>query len=530
MEHGSLETIVRDPPADLKGWDLTQKYIAIIGIAAGMQYLHGSNVIHRDLKPGNVMMDGKWEPCIGDFGLSKVTPSRAAVAMSMVGGTPIYMAPELYETSEYSIKVDVYAYGMVVYEVLTGLEPFAELPNRAAIERKVTRGERPAIPPGVLTQSVVDLIQACWAQDPDGRPTFDEVIDIFMSDEFKFPDGVDRNRINDYERRVLFQAVMFARLRVLALENRDLQRRVVRLEDAHDDLREKNRELRKRIEECDRRGVLSLLTKKERQSVVVRRSSCDPYHLLNPRSRDSYTTPATTAENWIEFSFDEKVRLSSAVLTSANDHFLKSYRLVAFGRHGDEVVFSTHSDDELSAEGAQVIRRFSRELTASSFRIEQTGPAWDGGNAFALQNVELAASGFEPGLFEAKLKDGSAGDITVRVSGEGIDSRTGKLTARTFSGRRQWIEIEFTEGKVDLHGFFARQPQRLALAGSDADSDDWDDIPVEPDGRDSFKVIRPTRRYSRMRISLQDSGDGAVELADFDLLGEYEPRARVNSS
>jgi serine/threonine protein kinase len=134
MANGSLETVIEED--DRKGWDLTQKYIMIIRIAAGMQYLHACNVIHRDLKTANVMMDGKLEPFIGDFGLSKVIVSHGVLTMTMAGGTPIYMAPEIYESSEYSIKVDVYAYGVVVYRVMTGLVPFSELPNPAAALNK----------------------------------------------------------------------------------------------------------------------------------------------------------------------------------------------------------------------------------------------------------------------------------------------------------------------------------------------------------------------------------------------------------
>jgi hypothetical protein len=250
--------------------------------------------------------------------------------------------------------------------------------------------------------------------------------------------------------------------------------------------------------------------------------------LIDHHSRDSYTTPSHKAENWIEFSFDEKVRLSSARLTSSDDHFLKSYRLVIIGRRGDEVVFSTHSDEELASEGAQVIRRFSREITAAAFRIEQTGPSWGGGNAFALRNVELMAEGFDPGLFQAKRKSGSADAITVRVGGEGIDPRTGKLNVRTFAGRRQWIELEFTEGRVRIEGFCARRGPRLALKAGDGDPPRWEGIEIEADGSenglDSFKVVRAVRRCQRVRITLEGPDDGPVELVDFDLFGEYQPR------
>lgn len=75
MRNGSLEDVLRNEregsaPSD---WNWTQRFITVIGIAAGMQYLHNLSIVHRDLKPANVFMNERLEPVIGDFGLAKWT-------------------------------------------------------------------------------------------------------------------------------------------------------------------------------------------------------------------------------------------------------------------------------------------------------------------------------------------------------------------------------------------------------------------------------------------------------------------------
>jgi hypothetical protein len=203
---------------------------------------------------------------------------------------------------------------------------------------------------------------------------------------------------------------------------------------------------------------------------------------------------------------------------------LKSYRLIGIRTQNDEELFATDSESELSAEGAQVVRALSRELTAIGLRIEQTGPAWDGGNAFALRNVEIIAAGFEPGLFEAKMRGGRPHGITVVVRGDGINPRTGRLTARTFPGHRPWVQLEFTEGVARIEGFRAKPGPRLALKGKDPETGKWNDIVVQATGLDEFGVVGRPCKYARVRIVLAENDDGQVELAEFDLLGEHQER------
>ncbi|KAK8838287.1 hypothetical protein M9Y10_035710 [Tritrichomonas musculus] len=103
-------------------WSPTKKYIYLLGISDAMRFLHKSGILHRDLKPQNILVD---------FGLSKCFANSLTNSMqfSMTGqiGTPLYMAPEMFEDEEhFGPAVDVYAFALLAYEIVTGKEPFSE--------------------------------------------------------------------------------------------------------------------------------------------------------------------------------------------------------------------------------------------------------------------------------------------------------------------------------------------------------------------------------------------------------------------
>jgi serine/threonine protein kinase len=159
MPRGCLSDILQQaasgtPPLD---WDITRQLCVIFGTAGGMRYLHQRKVIQRDLKPDNILLTDRLEPRIADFGLAKLTLSEDATALQMTGklGTPLYMAPELFAERAYDSKVDVYPFGILTYEVLSGESPFSDVTKLAVLERRVMSGERPQIP---------ERIPACWAR------------------------------------------------------------------------------------------------------------------------------------------------------------------------------------------------------------------------------------------------------------------------------------------------------------------------------------------------------------------------------
>jgi serine/threonine protein kinase/TPR repeat protein len=203
MERGSLQSILKaerkgSPPDD---WNETTRFIVLYGVAVGMMVLHHNRVVHRDLKPDNVLMSANLEPRVADFGLSKFVDPGATVLQTMQGGTVPFMAPEIFEGTCYSFMVDVYAYGMLLYVTITGQDIFPGVANAWTLGLKVRRGERPRIPRHVA-RHWRDLIERCWATDPDTRPSFVDIVRWYSGPHF-INSSIDTEKFQKYQQRVV---------------------------------------------------------------------------------------------------------------------------------------------------------------------------------------------------------------------------------------------------------------------------------------------------------------------------------------
>jgi serine/threonine protein kinase len=104
-------------------------------IAPGLDEAHSKGIIHRDFKPSNILFDNKGAPYISDFGIAKMTQSAGTVTGSAIIGTPAYMAPEQAQGTAVDGRADIYALGIILYEMLTGKQPYeADTPMGVAIK------------------------------------------------------------------------------------------------------------------------------------------------------------------------------------------------------------------------------------------------------------------------------------------------------------------------------------------------------------------------------------------------------------
>jgi WNK lysine deficient protein kinase len=108
-------------------------------ICAALATMHGAGIVHRDIKPDNIFITNDGDVRLGDFGLSCRSESDK---QRTVLGTPEFMAPEIYE-GKYSAKVDIYAVGLCVLQMVTGKPPFDEVKTAAQVLLAVTRGQVP---------------------------------------------------------------------------------------------------------------------------------------------------------------------------------------------------------------------------------------------------------------------------------------------------------------------------------------------------------------------------------------------------
>src|SRR5512147_3139017 len=105
-------------------------------IAPGLDEAHSKGIIHRDIKPSNILFDRRNNPYISDFGIAKLSQAQAGnVTGSAIIGTPAYMAPEQAQGDEIDGRADIYALGIILYEMVTGRQPYeADTPMAVAIK------------------------------------------------------------------------------------------------------------------------------------------------------------------------------------------------------------------------------------------------------------------------------------------------------------------------------------------------------------------------------------------------------------
>ena len=186
MPNGALDKYIRKRDeifqCPLSGTQLT---IIAIGIAHGMRHLHKQGVIHRDLKAANILLDENYYPRICDFGIARFQDIGAGKGMTQKIGTPNYMAPELIVSNVYDNKVDVYSYAMILYEMNECVRAFKGLKLNDLFTKVINNGLRPSFTEHT-PEPMRELIQKCWSQNPDERPTFDEIYEIFTSGSVEF--------------------------------------------------------------------------------------------------------------------------------------------------------------------------------------------------------------------------------------------------------------------------------------------------------------------------------------------------------
>ncbi|KIO34714.1 hypothetical protein M407DRAFT_240531 [Tulasnella calospora MUT 4182] len=154
-------------------------------IADGLAYLHRKNIVHGDLKLGNVMLDESMMGMLCDFGLSKMFDGHTVEAMKG-GGTYRWTAPEVHNNGPKTSASDMYAYSMCIVELLSGQPPFAEVETVGAVILQIIKGGRPpqtpeTSPDGVSYAPIWKTAQLLWSPYPANRPRAQEVIHTLLS-------------------------------------------------------------------------------------------------------------------------------------------------------------------------------------------------------------------------------------------------------------------------------------------------------------------------------------------------------------
>lgn len=197
MLKGSLEDIVKYPDAHnlLNG---TRKSIIAYGLASAMKFAHMNGIVHHNLKPSNILLDHRYAPKICDFQF--LQPPQQFGIRSM--NTILFAAPEILRgSSQLNLEADVFSFGMIILYLFMLKLPYdidAEAINKFVDD--VLCGLRPQIPENIPVK-IKDLIISCLKQNPEERPTFDQIIELFDSWMIIYPD-TNIKEFNAYKAKI----------------------------------------------------------------------------------------------------------------------------------------------------------------------------------------------------------------------------------------------------------------------------------------------------------------------------------------
>src|SRR4029079_7592981 len=168
VEGGQLDEVVKQTPMSIR-----QAVELIANVARTVHYAHEHGILHRDIKPGNILLDAKGEPHLTDFGLARLVESESTVTRTLeVLGTPSYMAPEQAVGNNAAVTgtTDVYGLGAVLYQLLTGHPPFVGGTTYETIRLLLeTEPRQPRLWNPKIDRDLSTICLKCLEKDPQRR-------------------------------------------------------------------------------------------------------------------------------------------------------------------------------------------------------------------------------------------------------------------------------------------------------------------------------------------------------------------------
>lgn len=188
MDGGSVEDLLAEGPL------APEQVLQILQqIAPALDYAHREGVLHRDLKPSNILLDANGDAFITDFGIARILgANKKPLTTSGVVGTPSYMSPEQAQGHELDGRSDVYALGVVLFEMLTGVRPFdGETPYSVAVKHVTEAPPSACSMNPDLPRAVEQVLYKALAKKPDARYQTAAELTEALAAALQSPDGRD---------------------------------------------------------------------------------------------------------------------------------------------------------------------------------------------------------------------------------------------------------------------------------------------------------------------------------------------------
>ncbi|KAL4074001.1 kinase-like domain-containing protein [Scleroderma citrinum] len=171
---GSVRTLMQTS----KDGILEERFVVVIvrEVLAGLSYLHKSAIMHRDIKAANILVTAAGKVMICDFGVSALSASTTSKRNTLMG-TPNWMAPEVAQsTPAYDSKADIWSLGIMVYEMVKGAPPHADLRDAIKVMQLITRVKPPRLAEGDGSKDLRDFVSYCLRETPNDRLSADELL------------------------------------------------------------------------------------------------------------------------------------------------------------------------------------------------------------------------------------------------------------------------------------------------------------------------------------------------------------------
>jgi hypothetical protein len=188
------------PGKTFKPLSPTENTIIALGIARGLEVIHSKNIMHRDLKAANVLLDKDAYPHICDLGIARFEDDDESALKTQSLGTPSYMAPELLMGGEYNTMVDIYSFGMVLYELSERKKALGSVKSPQELYQVLfVKRMRPEMA-ATTSPACRALVERCTDLDPNARCTATETVEYILAHIADLFPGTKKAKVQQYEK------------------------------------------------------------------------------------------------------------------------------------------------------------------------------------------------------------------------------------------------------------------------------------------------------------------------------------------